>query len=130
MFSRNRHSSIKFSYLCRRVIALAQLLVMLMLAVPACCYELEPDHEKASFSQTSTANNADHSNCPCCPDENKADSDSDTCSTCSYCSYYVPLTPLISADYDPSVTQLIFTEKFTKPADVHIPISVPPQNLV
>lgn len=115
--------------LYRRIIALVQVMVMVMLAVPACCYELEPDHEKSSISQTAKANEADHDKCPCCPDENKADSDNDTCSTCSYCTYYAPLTPLISTNFDPAIAPLIFPEEFTKLPDVHIPIFIPPQNL-
>lgn len=115
--------------LYRRIVALVQVIVMVMLAVPACCYELEPDHEKLNISQTAKANDADHGKCPCCPDENKADSDNDTCSTCSYCTYYAPLTPLISTIYDPSVAPLIFQEEFTKLSDVHIPIFIPPQIL-
>jgi hypothetical protein len=113
--------------LYRRTIALVQVIVMVMLAVPACCYELESDHEKSSISQTTKAHEADHDKCPCCPDEKTTDSD--TCSTCSYCSYYAPLTPLISTKYDPSVAPLISPEQFTKLTDVHIPIFVPPQNL-
>jgi hypothetical protein len=115
--------------LYRRTIALVQVIVMVMLAVPACCYELEPDHEKSGISQSANANDADRDKCPCCPDENKADSDSDTCSSCSYCAYYAPLTPLISTNYNPSVAPLIFPEEFTKLSDVHIPIFIPPQNL-
>jgi len=102
---------------------------MLMLAVPVCCYELDPDREKVSVSQIAKANDADHDKCPCCPDENKADSGNNTCSTCSYCTYYAPLTPLISANYNPSVAPLISPERFTMLTDVHIPIFVPPQNL-
>lgn len=102
---------------------------MLMLAVPVCCYELESDHEKVSVSQTATDNNADHSNCPCCPDENKTDSDDDSCSTCSYCTFYAPLTPVITFNYGPSITPLNTPERFTKLTDVHLPIIVPPQNL-
>lgn len=112
-----------------RFIALAQVVVMVMLAVPACCYEVESKHEKASISQSVDQTDADHGNCPCCPDENKTDSDSDTCSTCSYCSYYAPLTSAITSNYDPSITPLITPEHFTKLTDVHLPIFVPPQNL-
>lgn len=113
--------------LYRKIIALIQVIVMLMLAVPACCYELESDHKKTSVSQSAKTIVADHDKCPCCPDENKADSDS--CSTCSYCAYYAPLTPLISTSYNPSVAPLVFSEQFTKLSDVHIPIFIPPQNL-
>jgi len=108
---------------------LVQVIVMVMLAVPACCYELEPDHGKASISQTAKTNDADHDNCPCCPDEDNTDSNNDSCSSCSYCSYYAPLTSQISTHYDPSVAPLIFPEQFTKLSDVHIPIFIPPQNL-
>lgn len=115
--------------LYRRIIALIQVIVMVMLAVPACCYELEPDHEKSSVSLSAKTGDADHDKCPCCPDENKTDSDNDNCSSCSYCSYYAPLTPLISTNYEPSVAPLIFPEQFIKLTNVHIPIFVPPQNL-
>ena len=113
--------------LWRRGIALIQVIVMLMLAVPACCYELKSDHEKVSVSQAVKTIDAVHDECPCCPIENK--SDSGACSTCSYCTYYAPLAPLISTHYDPSVSPLIFPEEFSKPSDVHIPIFIPPQNL-
>ena len=113
--------------LYRRAIALVQIMVMVMLAVPAYCYEPESDHEKAGVSQTAKVNDADHDTCPCCPDENTTDSD--TCSSCSYCNYYAPLTPVISTNYNPSIAPLIAPEQFTKLADVHIPIFVPPQNL-
>ena len=114
--------------LYRRTIALVQVIVMVMLAVPACCYELEPDHEKSRISQNANANDADHDKCPCCPDDNNT-SDNNTCSTCSYCTYYAPLTSLISTNYYPSVALLFSTEQFTKLTEVHIPIFVPPQNL-
>ena len=106
---------------------MVQVVVMVMLAVPVCCYELVPEEEKTAISQTAKAIDDDHDECPCCPDENKADAGS--CSTCSYCSYYAPLIPALSTNYDPSVAQLIFREQFTKLLDVHIPIFVPPQNL-
>lgn len=112
-----------------RTIALVQLLVMVLLAVPACCYEVETGHEANSIGTTAGANDVDHGECPCCPDENKSGSSSDTCSTCSYCNYYAPLIPVISTNYEPSVTQLIIPEQFTKLTDVHLPIYVPPQNL-
>lgn len=107
---------------------MVQLLVMVMLAVPACCYESGADHEKSGISLTAGANDADHDKCPCCPDENKTASDN--CSTCSYCSYYAPLTTAISTNYDTYVAPLISPEQFTKLTDVHIPIFVPPQNLI
>ena len=112
-----------------RITALIQVIVMVMLAVPACCYEVEPDHEKTSIRQTAKTTDADHSNCPCCPDDNKTDSDTDGCSTCSYCTFYAPLIPVITTNYDPSITPLIALEQFTKLVEVHLPIFVPPQNL-
>jgi len=114
--------------LCRKFIALVQVLVMLMLAVPAFCYEPEPGHEKENTVQTAKAEPADDE-CPCCPGENTADAP-DTCSSCSYCSSYTPLTPVISTTYDPAVTALTFPEQLTKLTDVHIPIFVPPQNFL
>lgn len=115
--------------LFRRAIVLIQVIVMVMLAVPVCCYELEPDHEKVSASQTAKSIDANHDECPCCPDENNSESNNDTCSTCSYCTYYAPLAPLISTNYNPSVAPVIFPEEFVKLSDVHIPIFIPPQNL-
>lgn len=109
---------------------MVQIMIMVMLAVPACCYELEPDHEKAGIGQSMKTTNADQDECPCCPDENTTDSNADTCSTCSYCSLYAPLIPVISTNYDPAIVPLIAPNQFTKLTDVHIPIFVPPQNLV
>jgi len=129
MVTYNRLHNIISRRLYRRTIALVQLLFMVMLAVPAFCYELKPDHEKAGVSQTAKEQDANHDKCPCCPDENKADSDNDGCSTCSYCTYYTPLTPVISTNYAPSTARLIFPEQYKKMTDVHIPIFVPPQNL-
>ncbi|MBC7961609.1 MAG: hypothetical protein H7Y05_01550 [Steroidobacteraceae bacterium] len=128
MFPLNRLHNGLSRRLYRRTIALVQLLVMLLLAVPVCCYELAPEQEKSAISLTAGAADADHDECPCCPDENK--SDADNCPTCSYCSYYAPLTPTLSTKYAPSIVQLICREHFTKLPDVHIPIFVPPQNLV
>ena len=105
---------------CRRMIALVQIVVMVMLAVPACCYEIENNYEKDNVGQNQ---------CPCCPDENKTDANQDTCSTCNYCNYYAPLIPLISTNYDPSVAPLIFSEVFKRLPEVHFPIFIPPQNL-
>jgi hypothetical protein len=112
-----------------KMIALVQVVVMVMLAVPASCYDKEPDHEKVSSSQSGKTIDDVQSNCPCCPDENKSDSDNDSCSTCSYCTYYAPSTPIIITKYDPFTAPLIAPEQFTKLTDVHIPIFVPPQNL-
>lgn len=111
----------------QRTIALVQLLVMVVLAVPACCLELESDHERAGISQSVKANDAAPDDCPCCPDDNN--DDADPCSTCSYCSPYTPLTSNLFTDYNPSVVPLTSAEIFSKIADVHIPIFVPPQNL-
>ena len=127
MVSQNRLHNIR--PLCRRAIALVQILVMLVLAVPVCCYELESSHEKKSISQSVNGTDADQGNCPCCPDEGKTDSDADSCSTCIYCTYYAPLTSVITANYDPSITPLDTPEQFAKLTDVHLPIFVPPQNL-
>jgi hypothetical protein len=124
----NSHNTIS-RRLYLRIIALVQVLVMVMLAVPACCYEVELDHGKASVSQSVKTTDTGHSNCPCCPDESKTDSDTDGCSTCSYCSCYAPLTPVISSTYDPSISLLDAPEQFTKLTDVHLPIFVPPQNI-
>lgn len=109
----------------RRAIALVQLLIMGMLAVPVCCYELGPELGKSAISLTAGPI-VDHDECPCCPDENKTDADS--CPTCSYCSPYAPLTPKLSTNHVPPGAQLIFREQFTKLPDVHIPIFVPPEN--
>lgn len=127
MFARASHHNIISGRHYRKAIAMVQLLVMLMLAVPVCCYELAPEHEKTGISQTANANDAGHDKCPCCPDDKTTDIAN--CATCSYCSYYAPLTPAISTSYNPSAVQLIYPEQFTKLADVHIPIFVPPQNL-
>jgi hypothetical protein len=112
-----------------RTIALAQLLVMVLLAVPVCCYEVESGHEANSIGITAETNDVDRDKCPCCPEENKADSDTNSCSTCSYCTYYAPLTPVITSSYDPSITPLNTPEQFTKLTNVHPSIFVPPQNL-
>lgn len=110
----------------RRAIALVQLLVMVMLAVPVCCYELGPEQGKSAISLTAGPIDVDHDECPCCPDENKTDVDS--CQTCSYCSHYAPLTPELFTNHVPPGAQLIFREQFTKLPDVHTPIFVPPEN--
>src|SRR6185369_2347690 len=99
MLSLNRLHHIISQLLHRRTIAVVQLLVMVSLAVPACCYELEPDHETKSIGITAGANDVNHEKCPCCPDDKTADTDN--CSTCSYCSYYVPLTPLVFIKHNP-----------------------------
>ena len=126
MFLWNHPHNIVFRRLYRRAIALVQLLVIVMLAVPVCCYELAPEQGKAAISLAAGAMDVDHDKCPCCPDENKTGADS--CSTCSYCSYYAPLTRELFTNHIPPGTQLIFREQFTKLLDVHIPIFVPPEN--
>ena len=126
MFPLNRLHNIRSRRLYCRAIALVQLLVMVMLAVPVCCYELAPAQEKSAITLTAGAIVIGHGECLCCPDENKRDADS--CSTCSYCSYYAPLTPELSTNHIPPGAQLIFREQFTKLPDVHIPIFVPPEN--
>jgi len=127
MVSLNRLRNIIFRLLHRRAIAAVQLLVMVSLAVPACCYEVEPDHETNSIGLTAGANDVNHEKCPCCPDEKSTDTDN--CSTCSYCSIYIPLTPAVFIKHALSVTLLVPAEQFLKLSDVHIPIFVPPQNL-
>jgi hypothetical protein len=122
----NRLHNIISRRLYRRAIALVQLLVMVMLVVPVCCYELGPEQGKSAISLTAGAIDVDHDECPCCPDENKTDADS--CSTCSYCSYYAPLKPELATNHVPPLAQLDFREQFTKLPDVHIPIFVPPEN--
>jgi len=111
-----------------KAIAVAQLIVMVLLAAPACCYELEPCHEKAGTNHSAKSNDAGRDKDPCCPDENK--SDFDNCSTCSCCAAYAPLTQVISAHGDPSIAQLISPEPLSILPDVNIPIFIPPQNLV
>jgi len=100
---------------------------MVLLVAPACCYELEPGLKKADVNHSAKSNDADQGKDPCCPDENKPDSDN--CTSCGCCSSYAPLTPAISANNDPSIAQLISLEQFTILPDVNIPIFIPPQNL-
>ena len=126
MFPLNRLHSIRSRRHYCRATALVQLFVMVMLAVPVCCYELGPEQGKSAISLTAGAVDVDHDECPCCPDENKTGADS--CSTCSYCSYYAPLTPELSTNHIHPGAQLIFCEQFTKLPDVHIPFFVPPEN--
>jgi len=112
----------------RRPIALAQLLLMVMLAVPVCCYELTPGHEDSVISFSAPSRDAAPDNSPCCPAENRADADN--CSTCGYCFNYAAFAPERSPNYYPAVSHLLTGEPFTKWLDVQIPIFVPPQNLV
>jgi len=114
----------------RKAIALFQVLVLLALAVPACCYEPQSGHESAGISRGAETPNDSQDACPCCPDEGQPESDTDTCSTCSYCTFHVPMTAQVSASYAPSTSPLIVLERLTRLPEVHIPILVPPQNLV
>ena len=128
MFAWNSLYNLISRSLCRRAIALVQLVVMVMLAVPVCCYELGPEQGKSKVGVSAAAFDSNHDDdCPCCPEENKA-GDGD-CSTCSYCSVYTPLTSVFSLVYAPSVAKLQSREPLTKLLEVHIPIFVPPQNL-
>lgn len=124
MLSKSLH---KFNSGClhRRLVALIQVVVMLMLALPIYCYGELSSPEKTTKVSTSEA--ADVDKCPCCPDEDR--SDSDNCSACSYCSPYGPIFQQPpSTFYAPSVAQLTPCEQPTRLPDVHIPIFVPPQN--
>ncbi len=122
--------NIAFQRTILRTVATFQVVVLLILAVPVCCYEIKPVHDKAGIVQAADAASMDRDVCPCCPDENTGDSEDHGCSTCSYCSCQALLLPVVITKYEPSTTPLIATEQFTKLADVHIPIFVPPQNLV
>jgi len=110
-----------------RQIALMQLFVLVMLALPAFAHEPAAARDTSSVSMAAEAGDAGGDECPCCPGENKSSDES--CSTCSYCSCHVPLIAALSLDYYPAVVQLILREPFTKLPEVHIPIVVPPQNL-
>lgn len=100
-----------------------QLFVTLLLALPAYCYEQGTENSQTVAGTT----DVEHEKCPCCPAEEGEDSDN--CSTCGYCKYYAPLMLETSANYTPTTAQLVTSEQFTKLADIHIPIFVPPQNL-
>ena len=126
MFPLKRFHNIISRRLYCRAIALIQLLVMVMLAVPVCCYELAREQGQFVISLTAETTAVGHDECPCCQDESKTDVDN--CPTCSYCSYNAPLPPELFISPIPSRAQLIFCEQFSKLADVHIPIFVPPEN--
>lgn len=119
-----------FRRLCLKGIASVQLIVMVMIAVPAFCYELTPDKGKqdicisAYAPDTHSDDNADQ--CPCCPDD---PSGTDNCAACSGCAFYTPLVSVPFVTYAPAVVQLEAPEHFTKLYEVLIPIFVPPQNL-
>lgn len=131
MIARSRtHKTFRHSTFCR-TIALVQLLVLLLLAVPAQSYQvaLEQGASHACFSAGSST--ADHDECPCCPGKNSSSEDKndpDSCSTCSYCSFFTPLTSATRVVYAPSVTALVSHEPLARLLDVHIPIFHPPQN--
>jgi len=117
--------------LMRRGIAAFQLLVMLVLAVPACCYELGTAHAAKTPGISASAGNfdADQDSCPCCP----AGEDGDTttsCDTCSYCFLYAPLSGVATPSYAPHVTALVTSHPLLRLPEVHLPIFVPPQNFV
>ena len=124
---KNRH------VICRliniRLIAMIQLMVMVLLALPAYSYESAAEHDKQTVNCHQQTGDAAHDSCPCCPagDENGG---SDNCSACSHCSCYAPLYSLPSYRYIPSVGSLTVPESFHTLPDVAIPIFVPPQNLV
>jgi len=115
-----------------RCIAAIQLLVMLLLAVPATGYGLDADHgaKKPGISASTGAVDADHDSCPCCPDTGETDSSDESCSTCNACSLYAPLSGVLSLRYLSLVGELVVAEPLVRLPDVHLPIFVPPQNLV
>ena len=114
--------------LYRKAIALLQLLVMLMLAVPVWFDEVSAGTDGAVVVMAAGEHNADDA-CPCCPDECPDDTTgADTCSTCSYCSLHVPLNqPVPSPRYAPAVDLLRPFEQFTRLPEVHLEIFIPPQ---
>jgi hypothetical protein len=109
-----------------RVIALVQLIIMLVLALPLCCSATEPEQTESYVGLTAGPVDAGHDTCPCCPGEDE--SDADNCSTCSYCSTYTSFPPSFSLSYLPAETQLVSRHGTTALLEVHIPIFVPPQN--
>ena len=112
-----------------RLIAIIQLMVMVLLALPAYAYEPAPGHDKQTVSSQVETGQADHDSCPCCPGDEDEKGGPDNCSACSHCSYYAPLPSLLSYRYVPSVGTLTVPEIFHKLPDVAIPIFVPPQNI-
>lgn len=109
-----------------RVIALLQVLVMLVLAVPACAGELPSADEHTTITASASATDVDD-DCPCCPVDDGADSSN--CSSCSFCSSYIPLTSITPAPgYSPIIKQLVAHEKTVFLPEVHLPIFTPPQN--
>lgn len=128
MFSLKQLHQIISRGLHLKAMALLQLMIMLSLAVPACCYEVDPGHLESGSGLTAGAADRGQDECPCCPDEQ--DTSSSDCSTCLYCSCYAPLSQTVSTGYAPSTTALISLERSTKLPEVDVPIFVPPQNLV
>lgn len=101
-----------------------QLMVMVLLAMPAYSYEPAQEHDKQHVGSHVETGQSDHDSCPCCPD----DGGSDNCSACSHCSSFAPLSSLPFYRYVPSVGTLTVPESFHRLPDVAIPIFVPPQN--
>lgn len=130
MFSSlSRHRAVT-ARLCRRTMAVIQLVLVVMMAVPAACYELvlEQGHADACLSAHAfdTGQDGSKDECPCCPDEGP--SGADACSTCSNCSFYTPFAFVPSVSYLPCLARLEALEPLKKLTEVHIPIFVPPQN--
>lgn len=111
----------------RRTTLLVQFLVIVFLAMPAFGYEVKTGHQEPGVSITASAADFDHGQRPCCPDENRPDSDD--CSTCSYCPYNAPLVSEIASGYAPAAGRLVHHGQPATVPDVHIPIFVPPQIL-
>jgi hypothetical protein len=117
--------------LLRRGVAAMQLLVMLLLALPAWCHDLDAAKtaKQPGISASAGAVDAGHDSCPCCPDDDQ-DSSSDTCATCSYCSLYTPLFSAIGIRYSTTlVSDLVTADPYLRLTDVPLSIFVPPQNL-
>lgn len=114
----------------RKAIALLQVLVLLALALPVCALEQLAVHETADINRTAETEHDSQEGTPCCPDESQPESGSNTCSTCSYCTIHMPMTSQVSASYSPCISPLIVPERLTRLPEVHIPILVPPQNLL
>jgi len=109
-----------------RAIALVQLIVMVVLALPLCCSAMGPEQSESGLKVAAGAVDGGHDTSPCCPDEDGPKSDN--CSACSYCSTYTSLIPLFCLRYAPYEAQLVSRNGSTNLAEVHIPIFVPPQN--
>lgn len=116
--------------LCLKAIASIQLIVLVMMAVPALCAELTLDQGREDICISAHAadiNNDDSGEeCPCCPADGSGE---DNCAACSGCAFYYQSAYAPLANYAPSVAQLEAPEHFTKLYEVFLPIFVPPQNL-